>query len=135
MTDIMQLCNQIRETAFEIHRYHRNGHLEKIYENALYHRLQKLGLEVRRQHPIKVYDEDGTLLGDYTADLFVEDRLLIEMKAAKTLADEHVAQLLGYLRAFRIEHGLLMNFGAPKFEIKKYILSRTGHSQGLSEAL
>jgi GxxExxY protein len=54
---------------------------------------------VKQQHALKVYDEDGTLLGDYNADLLVEDRLIVELKAAKTLADEHVAQLLGYLRA------------------------------------
>lgn len=75
------------------------------------------------------------MLGDYAADLLVEDRLIIEIKAAKALADEHVAQLLGYLRASRIEHGLLINFGGAKFEIKKYILSGVGHSQALNEAL
>lgn len=69
-----------------------------------------------------VFDEDGTLLGDYEADLVVEDRLIIEVKAASTIADAHVAQILGYLRATRREHGLLINFGAAKFQIKKYIL-------------
>lgn len=76
-----------------------------------------------QQHPLAVYDEDGTLLGDYFADLFVEDTLIIELKACKTMANEHVAQLLGYLRARRIEHGLLINFGAPALQIKKYVLS------------
>ena len=70
-----------------------------------------MGLEVKQQWPLKVYDEDGTLIGDYNADLFVDNRLIIELKAAKALADEHVAQILGYLRASRIEHGLLINFG------------------------
>ncbi len=120
----MELCDVVRETAYAIHRYHRHGHLEKVYENALAHRLRKLGLEVKQQYSLKVYDEDGTIVGDYNADLFVEGRLVIELKAAKALADEHVAQLLGYLRASRIEHGLLINFGAPKFQIKKYALSR-----------
>jgi|SRR6516225_1521242 GxxExxY protein len=128
MADIMQLCNQVRETAFAIHRYLRSCHLEKVYENALTHRLRKAGLVAEQQYPIKVYDEDGTLLGDYSADLFVENCLIVELKAAKALADEHVAQLLGYLRASRIEHGLLINFGAPKFEIKKYVLNRLKHS-------
>jgi hypothetical protein len=64
------------------------------------------------------------LIGDYYADLLVDNRLVIELKAAKALADEHVAQVLGYLRASRIEHGLLMNFGARKFEIRKYALSQ-----------
>jgi GxxExxY protein len=130
MKDIMELCDVVRETAFAIHRYHRHGHLEKVYENALAHRLRKLGLDVKQQWPLQVYDEDGTLIGDYNADLFVDNRLIIELKAAKALADEHVAQLLGYLRASRIEHGLLMNFGAPKFEIKKYALSQP--TQGIS---
>ena len=58
----------------------------------------------------------------------MDNRLIIELKAAKALADEHVAQILGYLRSSRVEHGLLINFGAPKFEIKKYVLSRIGES-------
>ena len=134
MEDIMQLCDVVRETGFAIHRYHKHGHLEKVYENALAHRLRKLGLDVKQQHPLKVYDEDGTLIGDYNADLFVDNRLIIELKAAKALADEHVAQILGYLRSSRVEHGLLINFGAPKFEIKKYVLSppgEAGHPGGL----
>ncbi len=125
MEHIMQLCDVIRETGFAIHRYHRNGHLEKIYENALAHRLRKQGFDVRQQHPLKVLDEDGTLLGDFYADLFVENQLIVEVKAVRTVLDEHVAQLLGYLRASRIAHGLLVNFGAPKFSIKKYIM---GHN-------
>lgn len=124
MQDIMALCDTVRETAFAIHRYHKHGHLEKVYENALAHRLRKLGLDVKQQHPLTVYDEDGTVIGDYFADLYVDNRLIIELKAAKGLADEHIAQMLGYLRASRIEHGLLMNFGAAKFEIRKYVLSQ-----------
>ena len=134
MKNIMELCDVVRETAYAIHRYHRHGHLEKVYENALTHRLRKVGLEVKQQYPLKVYDEDGTIVGDYNADLFVDGRLIVELKAVKALADEHVAQLLGYLRSSRIEHGLLMNFGAPKFQIKKYALSRlgdTGHPGNL----
>lgn len=86
------------------------------------HRLQKQGILVRDQVPLKVYDEDGTLLGEYFADLLVQDRLIIEIKACATLAPEHEAQLLGYLRASGIRHGLLINFGAPKFQIRKFIL-------------
>ena len=92
---------------------------------ALVHRLRKAGLEVKQQHPLKVYDEDGTMIGDYHADLLVDNRLVIELKAAKALAEELVAQVLGYLRASRIEHGILMNFGAKKFEIRKYVLSQS----------
>jgi len=119
--DIQRLCDLIRETSFSIHSFLKYGHLEKIYENALAHRLRKKGLDIRQQHPIKVHDEDGTLLGDFFADIFAENLLIVEIKACKTLAPEHTAQLLGYLRATNIEHGLLINFGAPKFQIRKFI--------------
>ncbi|MCX7790785.1 MAG: GxxExxY protein [Chloroflexaceae bacterium] len=128
MRTINELCDIVRETAYAIHVYHGHGHFEKVYENALAHRLGKLGLHVRQQYPITVLDEDGTVIGEYIADMFVEQRLIVELKAVKALAPEHVAQLLGYLKSTRIEHGLLINFGSFKFEIKKYILtpSRTG---------
>jgi GxxExxY protein len=91
-----------------------------VYENGLAHRLRKEGLQVQQQVPLKVHDQDGTVLGDFVADLIVEDILLIELKACRTLADEHIAQLLGYLRSCPIQHGLLINFGGPKLQIKKY---------------
>ena len=122
--DINKLCDIVRETSFDIHCFLRHGHLEKIYENALAHRLTKHGLDVKQQCPLKVFDQDGTLLGDYFSDLFIENRLIVELKASKGLVDEHVAQILGYLRSSRIEHGLLINFGAPKLQIKKYILTQ-----------
>ena len=71
---------------------------------------------------MKVFDEDGTLLGNLKTDLLIENRLICEIKSCKGLVDEHVAQLLGYLRASRLEHGLLINFGTPRLEIRKYIL-------------
>jgi len=120
---IFDLCSIIRETAYAIHVYLGHGHLEKVYENALAHRLQKIGLRVKQQHPVTVYDEDGAVLGDFIADLLVENVLIVELKAAKTLADEHIAQLLGYLKSTRLTHGLLINFGSYKFQIKKYIWS------------
>lgn len=123
MDDIFKLCDVVRETSFEIHKYLRGGHLERIYENALYHRLIKARVKVERQVPLRVFDEDGTVLGDLVADLFVDGRLIVEVKACKALVDEHVAQLLGYLRASRIEHGLLINFGSSRLQIKKYILT------------
>ena len=120
---IFTLCDRIRETAFALQKYHRHGHAEKIYENGLFHRLRKQGLKVSQQHPLHVYDEDGTILGEYFADLLVEDQLILEIKACRSLVDEHVAQLLGYLRSSRREHGLLINFGAPILQIRKYALS------------
>jgi len=123
MKSIHELCGTMRETAYAVHVYHGHGHLEKVYENALAHRLRKLGLEVKQQQPIKVQDEDGTVVGDFNADLLVENLLVVELKAAKALADEHVAQLLGYLKSTGLEQGLLINFGSYKFQIKKYIKS------------
>ena len=78
---------------------------------------------MEQQYPLKVYDEDGTVIGEYFADLLVESKLIVELKACKALASEHIAQLLGYLRACRIEHGLLVNFGGAKLQIRKYALS------------
>jgi len=121
--DIFTLCNIIRETSFEIYKYLRSGHKEQIYENALAHRLRKKGIRLEQQQEIKVFDEDGTCLGMLKTDLLIQGRLICEIKGVRALIDEHVAQLLGYLRASRIEHGLLINFGGPRLEIKKYILT------------
>ena len=121
---INSLCDLVRETSFAIHRYHRHGHLEKIYENALANRLRKSGVSVEQQHPLHVFDEDGTVLGEYFADLFVDSRLIVELKATSAVTDEHTAQILGYLRSSRIETGLLINFGAPVLFVKKFLLTR-----------
>jgi GxxExxY protein len=126
MTDkdpIFELCDQIRETAFSLHSFLRHGHKEVIYENGLVHRLAKRGIHAKQQIPLQVHDSDGTLLGDLVIDVLVEDELVIEIKAVKAILPEHIAQLLGYLRACRKEHGLLINFGAPKLEIRKFALS------------
>jgi len=120
--EVKRLCDVVRETSFSIHKYHRSGHLEKIYENALAHRLQAQGIRVAQQQPLTVYDEDGYILGEFFADLVVEDTLVVELKACSTLVPEHVAQVLGYLRASRKKHALLVNFGAPKLQIRKYVL-------------
>ena len=118
--DAKALCDRIRQVAFDIHVYHGHGHLEKVYENALAHRLKKAGIRVGQQCPIQVFEEDGTNIGEYFADLLVEDEILVELKAAKTIAPEHEAQILGYLTSARKRHGLLVNFGSYKFEIRKY---------------
>lgn len=120
---VFKLCDQIRETAYSLHQYLRHGHLEKVYENGLAHPLRKQGLDVRQQHPMTVFDQDGTVLGEYIADLLIEFPLIVELKAVNAITNEHVAQLLGYLRACRVEHGLLINFGAPKLLIRKFVLS------------
>ena len=88
------------------------GFLEKVYENALFLALRNLGLEVRQQAKIWVYFQDQ-VVGEYYADLLVEDAVIVELKAASQLTKEHEAQLLNYLRATQHEVGLLLNFG-PK---------------------
>jgi GxxExxY protein len=123
MKSINELCELVRETAYAIHLYHGHGHLEKVYENALAHRLRKRGLNVRQQHPITVFDEDRTIIGEYFADLFIDENLIAELKACRALVNEHTAQILGYLRSSQREHGLLMNFGSYKFQIRKYVMS------------
>ena len=120
--DILALCDRIRQISFDLHTYLRHGHLEKIYENGLTHRLRKNGLTVEQQRPLKVLDEDGTLLGDYFADLFVDSQLIIELKACSALINDHTAQVLGYLRASSCRHALLINFVSPKIQFKKLIL-------------
>jgi GxxExxY protein len=123
-SEINELCDRVRQTAYEIHLYLGHGHLEKVYENALFHRLVKGGINVKQQHPLRVFDEDCTLIGEYFADLLVEDVLIIELKTAKSLAVEHEGQVLAYLKSANLEHGLLINFGSPKFQIRKFAWSK-----------
>ncbi|MEO0452680.1 MAG: GxxExxY protein [Verrucomicrobiota bacterium] len=124
---IKSLCDEIRQVSYDLHHYLGHGHLEKVYENGLCHRLSKAGLSVESQVPLDVFDEDGVLLGHYVADLVIEDLIIVEIKAVSRLRDEHCAQLLGYLKALKIEHGLLINFGAYRFEIKKFVFSKKPH--------
>ena len=120
---VLALCDVIRETSYAVYNYLRSGHREQIYENALAHRLSKLGVTVEQQSELRVYDEDGTLLGHLRADLLIENKLICEIKGVRGLVDEHVAQLLGYLRAARIEHGLLNKRRGPRLEIRKFIVN------------
>ena len=117
------LTEVIIECFYDVYKTLGYGFLEKVYENGLLHRLRRQGVTVTAQHPLKVMDVDGTILGEYFADLFVDSRLVVELKACRALADEHVAQLLDYLRASRVEHGMLINFGSSRLEIRKYVLT------------
>lgn len=94
------------------------GFLEKVYENALAIELKKSGLSVKQQYSLPVYYEDE-LVGNYFADLFVEDSVIVELKAVRELVSEFSAQVINYLKAARIKTGLLINFGKPKIEIKR----------------
>lgn len=95
------------------------GFLEKVYENAMRIELKKLGMSVEQQKNIKVYF-DSEQVGDYFADLLVNDLVIVELKAAENICEEHETQLLNYLKATDIEVGLLLNFG-KKAEIKRKI--------------
>lgn len=96
------------------------GFLEKVYENAMAIELRKMGLQVEQQHKILVY-YDGEIVGEYFADLLVEGKVIVELKAAQAVAKEHEAQLLNYLRATPYEVGLLLNFGPkPSFARKAF---------------
>ena len=112
------ICDRIRQTAYAIHLYLGVGYLEKVYENALAHRLCKQGMNVQTQFPIQVVDEDGYVIGDYLADMVV-DGVVVELKAVSALNGAHIAQLLNYLKATGMKHGLLINFGSEKFECRK----------------
>ena len=97
------------------------GFLERVYENAMAIELQKMGCQVQKQKSIKVY-YDHEEVGDYYADLLVDDRVIVELKAAESLCEDHEAQLLNYLKATSIEVGLLLNFG-KKAEFKRKIFT------------
>ncbi len=97
------------------------GFLEKVYENAFKIELENSGLSVERQLPIKVYYE-RQIVGDYFADLVVENKIILELKAAESLCEEHEFQLINYLKATNLEVGLLLNFG-KKPEVKRKIFT------------
>jgi len=114
LTDIIISC------AYEVHNILGSGFLEKVYENALFKEIKARGLAVDSQVSVKV-DYKGTIVGDFTADLVVENKIIIELKAIEQLIDIHELQLKNYLKATGIEVGLLVNFG-KKLEVKrKYV--------------
>lgn len=122
LEDGKAICDMIRETAYQVHLRFLPGYLEKVYENALSHRLMKLGLDVCQQFPITVSDEDGFVVGEYVADLLVSDSVIVEVKAVSTLTRIHEAQLMNYLRATGLRHGMLINFGSEKFQCLKRVV-------------
>ena len=95
-----------------------HGFLESVYEKALVIALQERGVKVATEVPIQVRFR-GLVVGDFIADVVVEDKVLVELKAVKALAPEHQAQLINYLNATGIEVGLLVNFGSPRLEYKR----------------
>lgn len=116
------LTEQIRHAAFEVHRYFCNGFLEKVYENALAYKLRKYEIDCQQQSPLKVYFEDNVVVGEYIADLVVENKIIVEIKAISELDKIHYAQLKHYLKTTGYRLGLLINFGKPMLEFKRVIL-------------
>ena len=116
--DVNEITRKIIGYAYEVSNTLGIGFVEKVYENALTHLIRKSGLLVAQQHPIKV-SFDGIIVGDFYADLLVENRVLVELKAVSRLLDPHTAQSLNYLRASEMEICLLINFGKSKIEIKR----------------
>ena len=97
-----------------------SGFLEKVYENALAIELRQNGLRVEQQHPIRVFYSNNPV-GDFVADLMIEDRVIVEIKSAKALDEVHSAQCMNYLRAAGLKVCLLINFGRPRVEVKRIV--------------
>jgi len=110
------LTEQVLKAFYKVYNILGYGFLEKVYVNALVLELKKMSIIAATQHPIQVH-YDGSIVGEYYADLLINDSILVEVKASKSLTLEHEAQLLNYLKATNIEVGLLLNFG-PKPEVK-----------------
>ena len=124
MADLLyeDLTEKVKQAAFEVHSYFGNGYLEKVYENALFHKINELRLDCKQQVPLKVYFEDGVVVGEYFADLLVEGKILIELKTVEKLDKIHFAQLKNYLKTTQLRLGLLINFGKSVLEFKRVIL-------------
>ncbi len=115
------LTSEIIQRFYVVYNILGYGFLEKVYEKALKFELEKAGFRVERQKPINVYYETE-LVGEYFADLLVENKVIVELKTAITICEEHENQLINYLKATEIEVGLLLNFG-KKPEIKRKVFS------------
>jgi GxxExxY protein len=115
-----QITEVILKAFYKVYNTLGYGFLEKVYENAMRIELTKMGIKAEQQKNIKVYYESEQV-GDYYADLIVTDLVIVELKAAENICEEHEAQLLNYLKATDIEVGLLLNFGKePKFSRKYF---------------
>ena len=113
------LTEKIIKAFYKVNNTLGYGFLEKVYENAIKIELAKMGLQVEQQKNINVYYLEE-VVGDYFADLVVDNLVIVELKAAESLCAEHEAQLINYLKATKIEVGLLLNFG-KKAEFKRKI--------------
>ena len=113
------LTAAILNASFEVSNELGNGFLESVYEKALLLALQEKGLKAEAQVSLKVKFRDH-VVGDFYADIIVEDQVLLELKTVKALASEHIAQVLNYLKATDLQVGLLINFGNRKLEYRRF---------------
>lgn len=116
-----EVTDIILRSFYEIYNELGDGFLESVYENALYIVLTEYGLSVERQKDISVFFR-GNVIGDFKADLIVEGKVIVELKAVRALDPAHEAQLINYLKATNIEVGLLLNFGR-KPEFKRFVFN------------
>lgn len=117
--ELNRLTEKIIACAFTVSNVLGVGFLEKVYENALVHELRKNGVLAEAQRSIMVL-YDGVVVGEYFADILVNDTVIIELKATKNLDEVFTAQCLNYLRATGKPICLLLNFGQPRVEIKRF---------------
>ena len=115
-----EMTNKIIGCAYTVSNALGCGFLEKVYENALVHELRKTGLRLEQQKRITI-KYDGIVVGDYVADLLVENTILVETKTVKIFDEVHIAQCLNYLKATGLELCLLTNFGTPRIKVKRII--------------
>lgn len=115
---INEITQKIIGAAYSVGNELGSGFLEKVYENAMMVELEKVGLKAKNQVPLKVYYK-GVVVGDYIADLFVEDSVIVELKSTKNTDGIHKAQVLNYLKASHKQVGLLINFGTPRVTIER----------------
>lgn len=118
------ITEKIIGCSFEVINELGAGFLESVYEKALSVALSEKGIVFKRQYPIAVMFR-GQCVGEFYADLFVEDKIIVELKAVKSLLPEHQAQLINYLKATGFEVGLLINFGNPKLEYRRFSLKES----------
>lgn len=119
--DLTTLTEKIIGCAYTVSNALGAGFLEKVYENALAVELRNKQLNYKQQFPINVA-YNGVVVGEYVSDLIIESKIIVELKASKSIDDSHVAQCLNYLKATNMRVGLIINFGKPKVEIKRVIL-------------
>ena len=118
MESTENLTDTIIKSCYEVHNELGIGFSEKVYENSLLIALQENSLNAVVQSPLKVYFRKQ-IVGEYFADLIVNESIILELKALNALTGEHQAQLINYLKATNINTGLLINFGKPGLEIKR----------------